>query len=174
MPNAHPMRWGPQPCCRRAAQMAASCTGLVHRGLRWGRLDRSCSASRPPSRNRRTHLEMVARETRNKRATSTWGMPASTCWTNSARVTGVSRALRWIMRSLLSLWVSFTPTATSRLLTCQQPLWELQLNQYQGGMCISGVLKTTGRTPRHLVSPITTTGWPPTVRSSDMCISPWL
>ena len=25
------------------------------------------------------------------------------------------------------------------------------LNQYQGGMCISGVLKTTARTPRHLI-----------------------
>ena len=28
------------------------------------------------------------------------------------------------------------------------------LNQYQGGMCISGVLKTTERTPRHLISPL--------------------
>ena len=27
------------------------------------------------------------------------------------------------------------------------------LNQYQGGMCISGVLKTTERTPRRLISP---------------------
>ena len=27
------------------------------------------------------------------------------------------------------------------------------LNQYQGGICISGVLKTTERTPRHLMSP---------------------
>ena len=27
-----------------------------------------------------------------------------------------------------------------------------KLNQYQGGMCISGVLKTTGRTPQHLTS----------------------
>ena len=26
------------------------------------------------------------------------------------------------------------------------------LNQYQGGMCISGVLKTTERTPQHLIS----------------------
>ena len=42
------------------------------------------------------------------------------------------------------------------------------LNQYQGGMCISGVLKTISRTPQCLV-------WGrPTVRSSDMYISPWL
>ena len=27
------------------------------------------------------------------------------------------------------------------------------LNQYQGGMCISGLLKTTERTPRHPMSP---------------------
>ena len=28
------------------------------------------------------------------------------------------------------------------------------LNQYQGGMCISGVLKTTERIPQHLISPV--------------------
>ena len=28
------------------------------------------------------------------------------------------------------------------------------LNQYQGGMCISGVLKTTERTPQHPISPL--------------------
>ncbi len=28
------------------------------------------------------------------------------------------------------------------------------LNQYQGGMCISGRLTTTERTPRHLISPL--------------------
>ena len=28
------------------------------------------------------------------------------------------------------------------------------LNQYQGGMCISGVLPTTERTPRQLISPL--------------------
>ena len=28
------------------------------------------------------------------------------------------------------------------------------LNQYQGGMCISWVLTTTERTPRHLISPL--------------------
>ena len=33
------------------------------------------------------------------------------------------------------------------------PLEEL-LNRSQGGMCISGVLKTTERTPRHLMSPL--------------------
>ena len=44
----------------------------------------------PPSRNRRTHLVTVARETRNKRATSAWGQPDNTCSTNSARVTGSS------------------------------------------------------------------------------------
>ena len=27
------------------------------------------------------------------------------------------------------------------------------LNQSQGGRCISGVLKTTGKTPRYLISP---------------------
>ena len=30
----------------------------------------------------------------------------------------------------------------------------VQLNQYQGGMCISGVLKTAERTTRHLISPL--------------------
>ena len=29
-----------------------------------------------------------------------------------------------------------------------------KLNQYQGGMCVSGVLKTTERTPRRLISPL--------------------
>ena len=29
-----------------------------------------------------------------------------------------------------------------------------KLNQYQGGMCISGVLPTTERTPRYLVAPL--------------------
>ena len=29
-----------------------------------------------------------------------------------------------------------------------------RLNQYQSGMCISGVLKTTERTPRRLISPL--------------------
>ena len=48
------------------------------------------------------------------------------------------------------------------------------LNQYQGGMCISGVLKTTSRTPRHLISPSRPNWGRPTVRSSDMYISPWL
>ena len=28
-----------------------------------------------------------------------------------------------------------------------------RLNQYQGGMCISGVMKMTERTPRNLASP---------------------
>ena len=28
------------------------------------------------------------------------------------------------------------------------------LNQYQGGMCISGRLTMTERTPRHLISPL--------------------
>ena len=48
------------------------------------------------------------------------------------------------------------------------------LNQYQGGMCISGVLKTTERGPRNLTLPSGTTGWPPAGRSGDMYISPWL
>ncbi len=30
----------------------------------------------------------------------------------------------------------------------------VSLNQSQGGMCISGVLKTTERTPRHLIPPL--------------------
>ena len=47
--------------------------------------------------------------------------------TNSARVTGVKRALRWVMRGLLALLVLVHTTATARSLTCQQPLWELQL-----------------------------------------------
>ena len=28
------------------------------------------------------------------------------------------------------------------------------LNQYQGGMCIAGVLTTTERTPRHFILPL--------------------
>ena len=48
------------------------------------------------------------------------------------------------------------------------------LNQYQGEMCISGVLKTTERDPRNLTLPSGTTGLPPAVRSGDMYISPWL
>ncbi len=31
---------------------------------------------------------------------------------------------------------------------------QVDLNQYQGGMCISGRLTTTERTPRHLISPL--------------------
>ena len=34
------------------------------------------------------------------------------------------------------------------------------LNQYQGGMCIPGVLTTTKRTPRQLISPLGPTGQP--------------
>ena len=75
----------------------------VWRGLRRGRLERSWNASGPPSRDRRTHLATAARETRNRRATSAWGQPASILATNSARVTGVKRALEWLMRGLLSL-----------------------------------------------------------------------
>ena len=29
-----------------------------------------------------------------------------------------------------------------------------RLNQYQGGMCIAGVLTTTERTPRHFILPL--------------------
>ena len=49
-----------------------------------------------------------------------------------------------------------------------------QLNQYQGGMSISGVLKTISRTPRRLTSPLRPNWGRPAVRSSDMHISPWL
>ena len=48
------------------------------------------------------------------------------------------------------------------------------LNQYQGGMCISGRLTMTERTPRHLISPLGPNWEAPIVRSSDMYISPWL
>ena len=44
-----------------------------------------------------------ARAPPTTRATSAWGQPASTWATNSARVTGVKRALEWLMRGLLSL-----------------------------------------------------------------------
>ena len=50
----------------------------------------------------------------------------------------------------------------------------LILNQYQGGMFISGVLKTISRTPRRLISPLRHNWGRPTVRHSDMYISPWL
>ena len=45
MPNFHPMRCGPQASIRRAAQMVASWSRAVWRGLRRGRLERSWSAS---------------------------------------------------------------------------------------------------------------------------------
>ena len=48
------------------------------------------------------------------------------------------------------------------------------LNQCQGGMCILGVLETTERTPRLLISPSAPAGSPPTVWSGNMYISPWL
>ena len=48
------------------------------------------------------------------------------------------------------------------------------LNQYQGGMCISGVLKTTERTPPHLISPLGPKWVATEARSADMYISPWL
>ena len=51
---------------------------------------------------------------------------------------------------------------------------DLLLNQYQGGMSISGVLKTISRTPRRLTSPLRPNWGRPAVRSSDMHISPWL
>ena len=35
-----------------------------------------------------------------------------------------------------------------------QVLYASYLNQYQGGMCIWGILKTTERTLRHLISPL--------------------
>ena len=56
----------------------------------------------------------------------------------------------------------------------QQMLEGTVLNQYQGEMCISGVLKTTERDPRNLTLPSGTTGLPPAARSGDMYISPWL
>ena len=51
---------------------------------------------------------------------------------------------------------------------------ETVLNQYQGGMCISGSLTMTERTPRHLISPLGPSWVGTIVRSSDMYISPWL
>ena len=48
------------------------------------------------------------------------------------------------------------------------------LNQYWGGMCISGVLKTTERTPQHLIPPIGS-NWVATDSAVyHMYISPWL
>ena len=35
-----------------------------------------------------------------------------------------------------------------------EPGQNAHLNQYQGGMCISGRLTMTARTPRHLISPL--------------------
>ena len=45
-------------------------------------------------------------------------------------------------------------TATSTVQTPDEITLSSVLNQYQGGMCISGVLKTTERIPRHLTSPL--------------------
>ena len=44
-------------------------------------------------------------------------------------------------------WFAYNLTQIQRWITNLT----LSLNQYQGGMCISGVLKTTARTPRHLI-----------------------
>ena len=46
------------------------------------------------------------------------------------------------------------------LLTALCLMLSRKLNQYQGGMCISGVLKTTERTARHLISPLGPKGMP--------------
>ena len=51
-----------------------------------------------------------------------------------------------------------------------QPLEEgdlVNLNQYQGGMCISGLLKTTERTPRHLIPPL---GFRPQLVTTDSAV----
>ena len=48
------------------------------------------------------------------------------------------------------------------------------LNQYQGGMCIPGILKTAERTPRHLISPLGPEKVSTDSAVSDMYISPWL
>ena len=44
--------------------------------------------------------------------------------------------------------------AVSSNISIRQDQIETVLNQYQGGMCISGRLTMTERTPRHLISPL--------------------
>ena len=49
--------------------------------------------------------------------------------------------------------VDFSSATLENTELVQPNLSGADLNQYQGGMCISGVLKTTERTPRRLISP---------------------
>ena len=68
----------------------------------------------------------------DKQATSAWGQPDNTCSTNSARVTGVKRALRWVMRGLLSLlvWLHNSNSGASHLSTTSMgttPRWATRL-----------------------------------------------
>ena len=50
--------------------------------------------------------------------------------------------------------VGFSTLKTSRFNDLPPARIVRELNQYQGGMCVSGVLKTTERTPRRLISPL--------------------
>ena len=83
--------------CPRPRALSQRAEGATARATRWR------SAVVLASQDRRTHLTTVARETRNRRATAAWGQLASTWATNSARVTGVKRALEWLMRGVRSL-----------------------------------------------------------------------
>ena len=56
--------------------------------------------------------------------------------------------------TLFVLAFTFTLVTGQIASNYSRTLFNRILNQYQGGMCISGVLKTTERIPRHLTSPL--------------------
>ena len=65
----------------------------------------------------------------------------------------------WVMTAMgggLIAYLAGIPASILMGLMTALPL--MLLNQYQGGMCISVVLKTISRIPRHLTSPLTPTG----------------
>ena len=81
---------------------------------------------------------------------------------------------RPLFSHLSAIMPNALPDAKTIIVQVTAGLTQLMLNQYQGGMCISGVLKTTERDPRNLPLPSGTPGLPPAARSGDMYISPWL
>ena len=98
-----------------------------------------------------------------------------------------SEHLQWVRQDLLDIVHSNWPELTaSRVLDGvtgetvtdiekrELRRKNLNLNQYQGGMCISRVLKTTDRTPQHRIPPMGP-NWVATDSAVyNMCISPWL
>ncbi len=95
-PVAATSRAGPKRSWPRAARTAASRSGVVFVGIRWGRLDRSNNPAAPSARNRRTHRWAHWRETPSSFATCATGRASSTTRaTSSRRPCKVNRALAW-------------------------------------------------------------------------------